>query len=203
MGKKAVKELPPLCRAVKQAREIFGDTQERFARRIGVAVMTISKFETGYSEPRDPRVLLNLSRVMGEKMEFINLRDPQHDEWDAVWKVFSDAYRDWERIQKTDREVGLLESQTQFRSIGGVTPASYFRGLREWRLSVAGRLMVQYFSEQVEAMEKAAAPAISLIDEVLSKADETQIDYARFEREIFALAERRALLELKQERKEQ
>ena len=60
-----------------------------------------------------------------------------------------------------------------------------------------------YFPEQVAAMEKAASGAIAIIDEFLSKADENQIDYTRFESEVFALAERRAFLGFKKGRKEQ
>jgi hypothetical protein len=50
-------------------------------------------------------------------------------------------------------------------------------------------------------MERAAGTAIAIVDEVLTKADENQIDYGRFEREAFALAERRTLKDL-QKRKD-
>jgi transcriptional regulator with XRE-family HTH domain len=205
--KKAAHGLPALCLAVKRVREVYGDSQERFARRIGVALMTVSRFETGRAEPRDPRVLLNLAKIAEEISDL-----PTEDEREQILQniigprepvdvmtvrgavqLFRDAYEDYERIKQTDRRVGELESHAH--------PAP--RSMREWRLSCAACLAVHYFPEQVAAMEKAAGAAISIIDEVLSKADENQIDYARFEREVFALAERRALLELKQGRKEQ
>ncbi len=205
MKKKNEGKLPPLCAAVKLVREAYGDTQERFARRIGVAVMTVSKFENGRAEPRDPRVLLNLARVTGVHIRMHG----REDDLDRMAKslaeggglvmtragaedLFRDAYADFERIKNTDRQVGELESRAQ--------PS--FRSMREWRLSCAARLAVLYFPEQVTAIEKAAGAAITIIDEVLSKADENQIDYTRFESEVFALAERRALLELKQQKKE-
>jgi transcriptional regulator with XRE-family HTH domain len=182
MKRKTDSELPSLCTAVKRVREVYGDTQERFARRIGVAVMTVSRFETGRAEPRDPRVLMNLMKVSRQKGP-----NDAHD-------LFSDALEDLRRLNETDRriqELGLASGEATFRS------------MREWRLSCAARLAVLYFPEQVTAIEKAASAVISIIDEVLSKADENQIDYARFEREVFELAERRALLELKQGKKKQ
>jgi transcriptional regulator with XRE-family HTH domain len=179
MRKKIQQELPPLCVAVKRVREAYGDSQERFAHRIGVALMSVSRFETGRAEPRDPRVLLNLAKVAYEK----SLKDEG---------LFRDAYQDYERIKSTDRRIGELESFAQ----------PTFRSLREWRLSCAARLAVLYYPEQVAAMEKAAAAALAIIDDVLSGADENQINYASFEREAFALAERQMLKDL-QKRKEQ
>lgn len=190
MRKNEQRELPPLCAAVKRIREAYGDSQDRFARRVGVVTMTISKFETGRSEPREPRVLLNIATVGGQKARYSD--DPaEKRRLDDDARLFWDAYADYERIKQTDRRVGELES---------FEPA--IRSMREWRLSCAARLAVQYFPEAVAAMEKAAGAAIGIIDDVLSKADENQIDYARFEREAFALAERQMLKDL-QKRKDQ
>jgi transcriptional regulator with XRE-family HTH domain len=204
MRKKREDKLPPLCAAVRHVREKWRDTQERFARRIGVAVMTVSRFETGRAEPRDPRVLLNLAKVTSEQIMMCSVDDierkfvsrPFDDgvmTLSVAEQLFRDAYEDYARLRQTDRSVGELESQVQ--------PVT--RSMREWRLSCAARLVVLHFPEQVAAMEKAAGAAIALIDEVLAKADENQIDYAQFERDVFALAERRALLELKKGKKEQ
>jgi transcriptional regulator with XRE-family HTH domain len=205
MKRKTEPELPRLCTAVKRVREAYGDTQERFARRIGVAVMTVSRFETGRAEPRDPRVLLNLAKITEaisappleteiDRMVETLVNEEPNDVMTLRFaeRLFHDAYEDYERIKQTDRRVGELESHAQPRP----------RSMREWRLSCAARLVALYFPESVAAMERAAGAAIAIVDDVLSKADENQIDYARFEREVFALAERRALLELKKDRKE-
>jgi hypothetical protein len=108
-------------------------------------------------------------------------------------ELFHRAYQDAERTKETDRTLGQPESSAQPK----------FRSMREWRLSCAARLAVLYYPEQVAAMEKAAGAALAIIDDVLSRANENEIDYARFEREVFALAERRTLLELKKRREEQ
>jgi transcriptional regulator with XRE-family HTH domain len=127
MKRKTKTELPPLCLAVKRVREAYRDSQERFARRIDVALMTVSRFETGRAEPRDPRVLLNLAKVTeeiaadvgpvqddemqqlvnniiepGEHVEVMTLRGAE--------RLFREAYEDYERIKQTDRE---LESHGQ------------------------------------------------------------------------------------------
>jgi transcriptional regulator with XRE-family HTH domain len=206
MPEKSERILPPLCLAVKRVREAFTDTQERFASRIGVAVMTVSHFETGRSEPRDPRVLLNLAKVAAEIAPLARAFD-DHDEEIArainliepekaqpvmtvrnAERLFKEAYEDWEHINQTKRYLERI-----YPSDRG--PA--FRSMREWRLSFAARLAALYFPEQVAAIEKAAAPAIAIIDDVLSRADESQIDYTRFEREVLALAERQALSQFK------
>src|SRR5262245_22344140 len=148
MKKKIEQELPPLCAAVRRIRAAYGDSQERFARRIGVAVMTVSRFETGRAEPRDPRVLLNIARVAAEKAGFVSDSKSLRDDED----LFRDAYADFERIQQTDRKVGQLES------FGKQT----IRSMRDWRLSCAARLTVLYFPEAVAAVEKAMGGALAI-----------------------------------------
>jgi transcriptional regulator with XRE-family HTH domain len=206
MKKKNKQEIPPLCAAVKRVREAYGDTQERFARRVGIAVMTVSHFETGRTEPRDPRVLLNLAKVTAEKLRMVGGTEVNElVDWVAGEtprdmplkltlrgdeELFRDAYADYERIRQTDRRVGEIEPATR----------PTFRSMREWRLSLAARLAALYYPECVRDIESAARPAIDIINEVLASADENQIDYERFEREAFALADRQALLSLKKER---
>src|SRR5262245_53601243 len=102
MGKKI--ELSPLCIAVRRLREAYGDTQERFARRLDVAVMTVSRFETGRAEPRDPRVILNLARLAYEKSNYSPVVDMRAEE-----TLFRGAYEDIERIKEVDRRVSELE----------------------------------------------------------------------------------------------
>jgi transcriptional regulator with XRE-family HTH domain len=191
--RRASKVIPPLCAAVKRIRNFFGDSQEAFGRRAGVALMTICKFETGRAEPRDPRVLLNIAEVAGQHRKYLL----EHGDDEIIFsddpvrilgeneQLFRAAYAAYERTQQINRRVGELEA----------VALSAFRSVREWRLACASRLAVLYFPEQVAAMEQAAGAAIAIIDEVLSQADENQIDYARFEREVFRLAERRALSE--------
>lgn len=186
MKKKTERQLPPLCEAVKRVRAAFGDSQERFANRVGVVAMTISKFETGQAVPKDPRVLLNLSRVAFEKC------NATADETARVSLIndgalFQEAYKDCERVMLTDREVGKIEPR--------IPPT--FRSMREWRLSCAARLAVLYYPERVAAIEDAAGPAVAIVDEVLAGADENQINYEVFEREVFALAERQMVRDSK------
>jgi transcriptional regulator with XRE-family HTH domain len=199
MTKKKPKEISPLCNAVKDLRLACGDTQERFARRIGVAIMTISKFETGRAEPRDPRVLMTLATVAEDKANFafhVEEDNAKHNTLRAAELQFRDVLRDYERLRQAEQRLGPLErlGPMEFDSKPTV------RSPREWRLSCAARLAALYFPEQAAAMEKAAGAAIAIVDDVLSRADEKQIDYQRFEREIFTLAEQRAFSELKQGR---
>jgi hypothetical protein len=191
-----------LCDAVRHVREAYGDTQEMFSKRIGCAIMTVSHFETARTEPRDGRILLNLLKVTSELIKAIDSGNPPFPfggtkeetiKIHLAESYFRKAYDNFKRIKQTDRRVAELESYAQ----------PTMSSLREWRLSCMARVAARYFPEQAAAMEKAAPGATSLVDLVLATADENQIDYARFEREVFALAERRALQTLKEGKKEQ
>jgi DNA-binding transcriptional regulator YiaG len=190
---KTTHEISPLSAAVKHVREAWGDTQERFARRIGVAVMTVSHFETGRTEPRDPRVLRNLATVAMERMGKFEPHTEAGRNVIAACELFHDAYEDWERLRRTDEAVAKLEPHIQ--------PA--FLSVREWRLVCATRLALRYYPECIGAIEKAAAPAIALVDQVLSGSDENRINYQQYERDVFALAERQTLKDLKNKDKQE
>jgi transcriptional regulator with XRE-family HTH domain len=206
--------LPDVCRAVKRVRQALGDTQQEFAQRIGVAVMTISNFETGRAEPRDPHVLENLLRAardateMGGNLEMGEVKQMIKNVTGTGARVEVMTLRGaegllrgaWTQARQANRHISQLESiaPPAYRSIQAFQSMNeYFHSLREWRLLFAARLAALYFPEQVAAIEKAAAPAIAIIDDVLSRADEQQIDYARFEREVLVLAERQALSQFK------
>jgi transcriptional regulator with XRE-family HTH domain len=47
--------------AVKRVRRAYGDSQERFAQRVHLSLMTVSKFERGVRVPKDPMVLSGLA----------------------------------------------------------------------------------------------------------------------------------------------
>ena len=182
-------QLPPLSLAVKRVREHFQDSQEAFAHRIGIASMTLSRFERGLAEPKDPRVLKRLISVVNQRLSILPggfyEEHPIRETLKASAALFLDALQNAERQGSTD-----LESPVQ--------PAA--RSLSEWRLLCIARVAALYFPEQAAAMEKAAPGASALLNEVLSRAD--KIDYARFEREVFALAEERAFQSFKQGKKE-
>jgi transcriptional regulator with XRE-family HTH domain len=203
------KELPPLCLAVKRFREYLGESQEAFGRRIGVALMTVSRFETGRAEPRDPRVLRNLAKIACQRLEMIA---PENIDFNPELTILEiPSPMDPELSQSIDmlescRDLFLdaLKEVKRPKPIEIMSPAEpAVRSLREWRLSCMTRVAVAYFPAEAAAMEQAAPEATALVDEILSAANENQIDYARFEREVFSLAERRALQALKGKKEQQ
>jgi transcriptional regulator with XRE-family HTH domain len=171
-------ELPPLCAAVKSLREKLGDSQERFARRVGVAVMTISRFENGRMEPRDPRVLHSLSNLALGKAGEAGF-GPSTDEY----RLFDEAYTDYKRTKFSAQEVSKIEQYD-----GGQPRIS---NLREWRMLCAFRLAMVYFPEAAAAMEVAAGDAGAIVRGVRSQFGGAEMDYSRLEREAFVLAELR------------
>jgi transcriptional regulator with XRE-family HTH domain len=206
------KELPPLCLAVKRFREYLGESQEAFGRRIGVALMTVSRFETGRAQPRDPRVLKNLAKIASQRLEMIAPEDIDINPEMTIMEVSSTSTPiDPELSQSIDmlescRDLFLdaLKEVKRPEPIEIMSPAEpAVRSLREWRLGIMARVATLYLPAEAAAMEQAAPQATALVDEILSRADENQIDYARFEREVFSLAERRALKALKGRKEQQ
>jgi hypothetical protein len=76
---------------------------------------------------------------------------------------------------------------------------------QEWRLMHAARIAIRLYPEQARAMEKAAGPALALVDEVLRSVDAGpilgQAFYTNLEQRLNEFADRRAFETLKQERK--
>jgi transcriptional regulator with XRE-family HTH domain len=190
MKRKAALKLPPLSAAVKRTREAFGDTQERFARRIDVAVMTVSRFETGRAEPREPRILMRLINAARE----IDLM--------AEAKEFETAYLEAENGRAIDR----FHSDRAFvhPALSAMACGLAAYSLQQWRLMAAARTAALYYPDRVAAIERAAGPALTLVDSVLKETDETKaLDYSALDLALNALAERLALVEIKQGRKGQ
>ena len=67
MKKRIKAAIPEVCIAVKRVRQTFADSQERFAQRLQIAVMTLSRFELGKKVPRDPQILRRLRSLANEK----------------------------------------------------------------------------------------------------------------------------------------
>jgi hypothetical protein len=76
--------------------------------------------------------------------------------------------------------------------------------LSEWRLMQSVRIALRLYPEHVRAIEKAAGPALSLVDEALRSVDPSATVNAAFyeelERRLNALADRRLLDNLKREK---
>jgi hypothetical protein len=125
-------------------------------------------------------------------------RDPERKELQDAEKLFRDAYADFERIKRNDSRVGELERLGGREFFGA--PAPTVLSMREWRLAFAVRLSFLYVPEKVTEIERAAAPALALIDEILAADEKKQIDYSRFERDVLALAEKRTFQNLKQQK---
>jgi transcriptional regulator with XRE-family HTH domain len=203
------KEIAPVSLAVKRLREYLGESQEAFGRRCGVSLISISRFETGRALPRDPRVLRNLAKIASQRLEMIAPEDIDFNPELTILEIPSPM--DPELSQSIDmletcRDLFLdaLKEVKRPEPIEIMSPAEpAVRSLREWRLGIMARVATLYLPAEAAAMEKAAPEATALVDEILSAADENQIDYARFEREVFSLAERRALQALKEGKKEQ
>jgi transcriptional regulator with XRE-family HTH domain len=162
MKKKTKAELSPLSAAVRRVRDAYGDTQEQFARRLGVAVMTVSHFETGHSEPRHPRLLDALSALA------------RHRNLESEGDLFAQA--------------SLASARVTVSSMFGALPPS-IQIPQEWRLMYALKLTRNFFPEELPAIQKAAAKALAIIDEVLETTKANPFgDMVGLEEEIYSRA---------------
>ena len=93
--------------AVKQLREIVGDTQQRFANRLGLAVSSVARYDAG-KKPDTP-VLLKLADVAEQC---------GHRELSAVfYRAVNDEIGHVAYREATNVAVGILKAITESRII--------------------------------------------------------------------------------------
>jgi transcriptional regulator with XRE-family HTH domain len=135
------RKLPALCEAIRRARRGTGKTQQEFAADIGVATMTLSRYERG-DVPRDRAILGRLRAVAADAGCVVEEQ------------LFFDAL------------MALPGGPPRFEPsvmIPTHTPA-------QWRLMQAARIAMNFFPDMARAIEEAARPALDLVDEIMEGA---------------------------------
>jgi transcriptional regulator with XRE-family HTH domain len=146
---KKTKQLPALCAAVRRVRAAYGESQEQFARRAAVVMVTVSRFETGQAEPKEPRVLWALAKAAAEK----NLP--------AEEKLFREAL---DQAGEFTAKVGpLVQGYDQF-----LAPPAMLLSL--FRLLAGVRQAYFHCPELIPGVEAALAPVLEVVDEALRAA---------------------------------
>jgi transcriptional regulator with XRE-family HTH domain len=190
MSKKKISEVKAkvdaLCGGVKEIRQAYSDSQEAFARRIGVSSMTISRFELGKQVPRDPLVLWRLYQAAVQA-------PPRLDS--AIVPLFAEALH---------REIGPdWHKYTETWPVPNRQARSYT--LSEWRLQSVARIAAKYFFEEAAAIELSAPSSTALVDSVLRDAHAAdQIDdsfYEYLDQRLSDLAEKTLLQRFQEKRK--
>jgi transcriptional regulator with XRE-family HTH domain len=190
----------PLCAAVKHVRQVYGESQQRFAERLGVSLVSVNRWELGHQEPGDLAVLLKLQR--------------------SAWlrRLEKEANLFAEAVQKSFEPYETISpSILEFLALGAPSAAKVevfshsdkllrlqdqLPALREWRLRLAARLAVLSFPELLPGMERAAGPVLRLIDERLERLDEaTVFDFAALEDELKIAVQQYALKKQNKKRK--
>jgi transcriptional regulator with XRE-family HTH domain len=173
----------PLCAAVKRVRQVYAESQQSFAERLGVSLVSVNRWELGHQEPGDLVVLLKLQRSAWLR----RLEKEANLFAEAAQKCFEP----YETISPSILEVLTLghpseaELEVPSHSAKLLRLQEELPALREWRLRLAARLAVSSFSELIPKMEKAAAPVLRLIDERLERVDEAKgFDFAALEDEL-------------------
>jgi transcriptional regulator with XRE-family HTH domain len=189
-----------LCVAVRRVREAYGESQQRFAERLGVSLVSVNRWELGHQEPGDVVVLLKLQRSAWLR----RLETEANLFAEAVQKSFEP----YETISPSILEVRHLgfpneaELEVPFHSAKLHRLQEQLPALREWRLRLAARLAVLSFPELLPEMEKAAAPVLQLIDERLDRVDEAKgFDSAALEDELKIAVQQYALKKQNKKRK--
>jgi hypothetical protein len=140
---------------------------------------SISRFELGKAVPTDFNVLGSLERAA----RYQGLIEESRLFSEAQAAIRFNAYR---------RPDLAAETTTAPR----YTP-------QEWRLMHAARIAIRLYPESARAIEKAAGPALALVDEILLSADAAVLGplfYTELEKRLNELADRQAFEALKQER---
>jgi transcriptional regulator with XRE-family HTH domain len=139
--------LPPLCAAVRRTRSAYAESQPAFARRIGVAAMTISRFENAKQVPADFQVLAQLERAARER--------GLTEEADLLAHAARGARRGRE--------------EDAIAPAGGELAPMPIHTWAQWRLMHAAGIAVLHYPEVARAMEQAGGAALSLVDEALGR----------------------------------
>ena len=150
--------IPELCQAVRRVRTALDETQEAFARRIGVTLISVSRFERG-TEPRDASVLYGLQRAA----ESAGM-DPEAAAF-ATAPAFLAA------------PPGLFHNAPAVRTVAADS-------LAEWRLLLIARAAFRHVPHLVPAIEQAAGLARELVDGVLRDSNPGDLNAASIETEI-------------------
>lgn len=142
--KGTAEDMPELCRAVKTVRLAYGESQEAFARRVGLAGMTVSRFERGKQVPTSFEALSRLAEAARAK---------KLAESDLLEQAARHA-----RIESGETRPALSLSAIPIYS------------LPQWRLMHIAAIAVLYYPETAAAMEQAAGttgPAATVVDKAI------------------------------------
>jgi transcriptional regulator with XRE-family HTH domain len=182
------RQIHELCAAVGQMRQAYGDTLERFSRRVGISLNSASRFELGKAVPSDPAVLMKLWQV-ALTLEYEGKPVPQAAE------LFKAAHNEAEHA----RNIELWQSPDP-RDARAVRADS----LTEWRLLVAVSLAQESFPEILPALEDVLDPVLELVDTVLHTIEHYEsIDYRELRHRMKQLVDQHRLTEIKTRRKDQ
>jgi transcriptional regulator with XRE-family HTH domain len=171
-------KIPELCAAIQRLREHTKMTQKQFAAMLKTSTMSLSRWERGAVQPRDRNVLLTLAATAASA-------GAAEEE-----ALFNEA-------------LGVLSPRaaTPVKIWGG--PISYlmmdFDTPQQWRLMVVAKLCATYYPQIAAQIEKAAAPVVALVDEVIAAVpDNPRPDfYERMEVRLREIARQRAFADLK------
>jgi transcriptional regulator with XRE-family HTH domain len=141
-----------MCDAIHATREASHLNQQEFAQQIGVAVMTLSKWERGLHEPRGSKV-------------FQRLRDAANAAGLAnVQKLFED------HIGPLPFPEGIVDQSVDRRLIAatyGQALVMRLGSIAEWQEVFAHRIANAFLPEVADAVRDALRPALEVVREII------------------------------------
>src|SRR5215469_946241 len=174
-------DLHPMCAAVRSLRAKMRLSQEEMALKVGIAPMTLSRFERGAQIPKDMDVLVKLRNVCQGSFNFV-------PEFMTFQRAIAAAIE-----MKSPYEIGLSNRS-------GYSP-------EQWELMQCARIAAIHFPKEAEAMRKAAGEALRLVKQVIRATDFSvplgDDLYCALEQGIDDLVRQTAFERLKEERDEE
>jgi transcriptional regulator with XRE-family HTH domain len=188
MTKRQKATLPNLCRAVKRIREAYGDTQDRFALRVNLAPMTVSRFERGKLVPSDMHVLMRLADA-------------------ARAKDLTDDADELEQAAAATRAAAKIEDLKGSLGPGSGLWPMQIVSLQEWRLAHMAVIALRHYPEIAAALEREGGAALALVDEAIRQYAEQPIAsglgfHNQLEQRLITLVKQRELERFKEKRNE-
>jgi transcriptional regulator with XRE-family HTH domain len=179
------RQLHPLCAAVKTLREAYGDTLERFSRRLDISITSASRFELGKAVPKDAGMLMKLAAAATDKgvTEAAELFKRAYAEADSRSKMLDTL------VRLQTHEYYLFETT---------------KSLAHWRYLAALRLAMIEFPELQPALDNALAPALDIVDTALKTVEDPfHVNYNELDFQVGELAKQKQLMKFQNRKKEQ
>ena len=154
------KSVPPLCAAVREVRLAYGDSQQRFAERLGTSLVSVNRWELGHQEPAALSFLALLRDLAGSR----KLEEPARLFAEAVERFMAPV-----KLRKLEilvAENALSRDEEILVAIARISKAMF---PEEYKALMAATPRTRGFVEQLAKSTRASGASLTNIVNLLTR----------------------------------